>query len=177
MDLLLLVVGRISFSGRPAMWIKIRSHEQPTASQSVQRKPTPLTVTSTRMLLSRHTSKWLRKRSLAVKGIISISIIYWIAYTVASYLLFPRSTSMEDAPVRKFAKRVKKNSNRPHIVFVLADDYGWHDIGYHGSEIQTPYMDALAASGLKLEQYYVQPICTPSRAQLMTGRYQVGSQW
>ncbi len=83
---------------------------------------------------------------------------------------------MEDAPVRKFAKRVKKNSNRPHIVFVLADDYGWHDIGYHGSEIQTPHMDALAASGLKLEQYYVQPICTPSRAQLMTGRYQVGSQ-
>ncbi len=63
----------------------------------------------------------------------------------------------------------------PHILFILADDYGWHDIGYHGSDIQTPNLDALAEAGLKLENYYVQPICTPTRSQLMTGRYQVRS--
>ncbi len=64
-------------------------------------------------------------------------------------------------------------SKQPNILFILADDYGWNDIGYHGSEIRTPTLDRLAAEGVKLENYYVQPICTPSRSQLMTGRYQV----
>lgn len=58
----------------------------------------------------------------------------------------------------------------PHIIFILTDDQGYHDIGYHGSDIQTPTLDRLAAEGVKLENYYVQPICTPSRSQLITGR-------
>ena len=65
--------------------------------------------------------------------------------------------------------------SRPNIVFVLADDYGFHDIGYHGSRIRTPNLDKLAAQGVRLENYYVQPICTPTRSQLMSGRYQVRS--
>ncbi|XP_070570862.1 arylsulfatase B-like [Ptychodera flava] len=62
---------------------------------------------------------------------------------------------------------------QPHIVFVLADDFGWNDIGYHGSMVKSPFLDKLASLGVKLENYYVQPLCTPSRAQLMTGRYQI----
>ncbi len=62
---------------------------------------------------------------------------------------------------------------RPNIVFILADDYGWHDVGYHGCEIRTPNLDRLAEQGVKLENYYVQPVCSPTRCQLMTGRYQV----
>lgn len=58
----------------------------------------------------------------------------------------------------------------PHLIFVLADDQGFRDVGYHGSEIRTPTLDRLAAEGVKLENYYVQPICTPSRSQLLTGR-------
>jgi arylsulfatase A-like enzyme len=60
---------------------------------------------------------------------------------------------------------------RPNIVFILSDDQGFADIGYRGSEIQTPHLDRLAASGVKLEQFYVQPVCTPTRAALMTGLY------
>lgn len=60
-------------------------------------------------------------------------------------------------------------TSQPNIVFIIADDYGWNDIGYHGSEIQTPNLDKLAGNGVKLENYYVQPICTPSRSQLMSG--------
>ena len=56
---------------------------------------------------------------------------------------------------------------------ILADDYGWRDIGYHESIIKTPNLDALASEGVKLENYYVQPMCTPTRSQLMSGRYQV----
>lgn len=62
---------------------------------------------------------------------------------------------------------------QPNVLFILADDYGYHDIGYHNSEIRTPNLDRLAAEGVKLENYYVQPICTPTRSQLMSGRYQV----
>ena len=68
--------------------------------------------------------------------------------------------------------------SRPHIIFVLADDYGYNDISYnarkHGNDtnvIDTPRLDALAASGVALTNYYVQPVCSPTRAALMTGRY------
>ena len=61
----------------------------------------------------------------------------------------------------------------PNVVFILADDFGYNDIGYHGSEIHTPNLDRLADTGVKLENYYVQPVCSPSRSQLLTGRYQV----
>lgn len=64
-------------------------------------------------------------------------------------------------------------TNKPHILLVIADDFGFNDIGYHGSEIKTPNLDKLAGEGIKLENYYVQPICTPTRSQLMSGRYQV----
>ncbi|MGF6430068.1 arylsulfatase B [Bradyrhizobium sp. Pha-3] len=60
---------------------------------------------------------------------------------------------------------------RPHIVCIVADDLGWKDVGFHGSDIKTPNIDKLAQDGARLEQFYVQPMCTPTRAALMTGRY------
>uniref|UniRef100_A0AAY4C5D2 Sulfatase N-terminal domain-containing protein n=1 Tax=Denticeps clupeoides TaxID=299321 RepID=A0AAY4C5D2_9TELE len=65
------------------------------------------------------------------------------------------------------------NVSAPHIVFFMVDDQGFRDVGYHGSDIHTPVLDHLASEGVKLENYYVQPICSPSRSQLMTGRYQI----
>ena len=60
---------------------------------------------------------------------------------------------------------------RPNVVYIVSDDQGWKDVGYHGSDIKTPNIDRLAADGVRLEQFYAQPMCTPTRAALMTGRY------
>ncbi|RUS71733.1 hypothetical protein EGW08_020498 [Elysia chlorotica] len=68
---------------------------------------------------------------------------------------------------------VQCRRRRPNIVFILTDDQGYNDIGYRGSEFPTPNLDALAEAGVKLENYYVQPICSPSRSQLMSGKYQI----
>ncbi|CAH1670369.1 arylsulfatase B [Chelatococcus asaccharovorans] len=60
---------------------------------------------------------------------------------------------------------------RPHILYIVADDLGFADVGFHGSDIKTPNLDRLAAQGAKLGQFYTQPMCTPTRAALLTGRY------
>jgi arylsulfatase A-like enzyme len=60
---------------------------------------------------------------------------------------------------------------KPHILYILADDLGHGDLGFKGAEFKTPTLDQLAAEGAQLEQFYVQPMCTPTRAALMTGRY------
>jgi arylsulfatase A-like enzyme len=60
---------------------------------------------------------------------------------------------------------------KPNIVVLLADDLGWKDVGWHGSEIPTPNLDRLANTGAQLDFFYVQPVCSPTRAALMTGRY------
>lgn len=59
----------------------------------------------------------------------------------------------------------------PNIVLFLADDLGWADVGYHGSEIRTPHIDQLAERGATLDQFYVPPTCTPTRIAFMTGLY------
>ena len=63
------------------------------------------------------------------------------------------------------------SGQQPNIVYIVADDLGWKDVGFHGSDIKTPNIDTLAATGVRLEQFYAQPMCTPTRAALMTGRY------
>ena len=65
-----------------------------------------------------------------------------------------------------------KAPDRPrNIVYIVADDQGWKDVGYHGSDIKTPNIDALARGGIRLENFHAQPLCTQTRAALMTGRY------
>jgi len=63
-------------------------------------------------------------------------------------------------------------ADKPNIVHIVADDLGWKDVGFNGStDIKTPNLDKLAKEGARFTQFYVQPMCTPTRAALMTGRY------
>ena len=61
----------------------------------------------------------------------------------------------------------------PHIVYLLADDLGWNDVGFHGSPIRTPNLDRLAAGGAMLNALYAQPFSSQTRAALLTGRYPI----
>jgi arylsulfatase A-like enzyme len=61
---------------------------------------------------------------------------------------------------------------RPNILFIVADDMGFADVGFNGGkQIKTPHIDSIAAAGARFESFYVQPVCSPTRASLMTGRY------
>ena len=60
---------------------------------------------------------------------------------------------------------------RPNVIVIVADDLGWSDVGFHGEEvIETPSLDRLANEGVQLHRFYTTPICSPTRAALMTGR-------
>lgn len=67
------------------------------------------------------------------------------------------------------------NSNgatQPNIVLIMADDQGWGDLSFNGNRnLNTPHIDAIAQNGVSFQNFYVQPVCSPTRAELLTGRY------
>ena len=67
---------------------------------------------------------------------------------------------------------VALEKNHPNIVFMLADDMGWNEVGFNGGNKElTPHIDKLRNEGLSLTQFYVHAVCAPSRAAFLTGRY------
>ncbi|MDA0347923.1 MAG: arylsulfatase [Verrucomicrobia bacterium] len=66
-----------------------------------------------------------------------------------------------------------RHTDKPNIVIILADDLGYADVGYNGGVAATPNIDRLASEGVKLQRFYVCPLCSPTRAGLMTGRWPI----
>ena len=64
-----------------------------------------------------------------------------------------------------------QKTKKPHIFLVLADDFGWNNIGWRNKEIRSPHLDKLAADGIKLDRHYVFKYCSPTRSSLLSGRY------
>ena len=76
-------------------------------------------------------------------------------------------------PCTSSAQGVPGNGSRPNVVLIITDDVGYGDIGSYGSrDIRTPNIDRLARQGIRLTDFYAAPQCTPTRAALITGRYQ-----
>ena len=66
---------------------------------------------------------------------------------------------------------VAEAADKPNVLMIVADDLGWSDVGWHRGIAKTPRMDALVNEGIELDRHYVQPVCTPTRTALMSGRY------
>ena len=66
-----------------------------------------------------------------------------------------------------------KTEAKPNVVIIVADDLGWADVGFHSDRIPTPHIDRIAREGIELNQFYVLPMCSPTRAGLLTGRYPI----
>ncbi|NQT35912.1 MAG: sulfatase-like hydrolase/transferase, partial [Planctomycetes bacterium] len=62
-------------------------------------------------------------------------------------------------------------ARQPNILILLADDLGYRDVSFNGGEIPTPAIDRIAREGVNLTQFYACPVCSPTRAGLMTGRW------
>lgn len=73
-----------------------------------------------------------------------------------------------------FAVPPSKQASKPHILYMLVDDWGWANVGYHRNpptkEVVTPNIDSLVKDGLELDQFYLFQFCSPSRSSLLTGR-------
>ena len=79
-------------------------------------------------------------------------------------------STVKPEPVSSFSEPPSPSYQQPNIVILLADDLGWADLGFRGSDIETPHIDRLARNGLSLDRFYSMPICTPTRSALMTAR-------
>ena len=84
----------------------------------------------------------------------------------ALFLLFSAHLQAEER-----SPAVAGQGQQPNIVVVVADDLGWADVSWHGGPYQTPHLDRLCREGVDLDQHYVSPMCSPTRAALLSGRY------
>ncbi|WP_417887936.1 sulfatase-like hydrolase/transferase [Zunongwangia sp.] len=72
---------------------------------------------------------------------------------------------------KKTSEKIEENQDQksPNFVVIIADDAGWNDMSFHGSEIKTPNIDKLAKNGIQLNRFYAYPTCSPTRASFLTG--------
>ena len=89
--------------------------------------------------------------------------LLWAPTTSSNTTSSPASSSPASSPGSK--------AQKPNILWIVADDLGSSDVGWRGSEFPTPHIDELAYGGIRLMNYYVQLVCSPSRTSFMTGRY------
>lgn len=111
-----------------------------------------------------------------MRSIVTLFIV--TLFIVSSFLVIldPRTECWEDrGEVSATQNAAKPDTSKPNIVVIFCDDLGWGDLGCFGNPtIRTPHLDRMSQEGQKWTQFYVAaPVCTPSRAALMTGRYPI----
>jgi len=101
---------------------------------------------------------------LSLAGMSCLACLIWFA-------LVPAFALEANRPAAGTVSGSAVGARRPNIIFIMADDLGNADLGYRGSDIKTPNIDKLAREGVRMESFHGMPVCTPSRAALMTGRH------
>jgi arylsulfatase A-like enzyme len=91
-----------------------------------------------------------------IKGLLAILVFLWITTVV------PGCTSDPDM----------NETLPPNVVLIVSDDQGWGDLSLHGNtNVRTPNIDSIALNGASFSNFFVSPVCSPTRAELLTGRY------
>lgn len=98
----------------------------------------------------------------------------WPPIAVGSLLLLVALALLQAGPLRAGDRETppppaRPVAARPNIVVIVADDLGWADVGLRGSAIRTPHIDQLAEQGVRLDRFYTQPWCSPTRSSLLRG--------
>ena len=87
-------------------------------------------------------------------------------------LLLPALALSLLAPLHSVVAVEKQQTRRPNIVVILTDDQGWGDLSLNGNRnLSTPNIDRLAEQGARFDRFFVCPVCSPTRAEFLTGRY------
>lgn len=95
---------------------------------------------------------------------------FWTILVISAALVACTEDAAQPAEVAAPQAAEPAAPAHPNVVFILVDDMGFGDVGYNGSEIATPNLDQMAQDGMKLDRNYVYPVCSPTRAALLTGQ-------
>ncbi|XP_064630814.1 arylsulfatase B-like [Lineus longissimus] len=109
-----------------------------------------------------------RKMLLIITGVV---IAIFVLIILVHALNRPHNHVIKPPEPKQVKLEINQAKQRPHIVFIVGDDYGWNDVSWHNKDMVTPNLEQLAETGVVLDKYYAYPTCTPSRAASLTGYY------
>lgn len=97
-----------------------------------------------------------------------------------AYLIYPLLVLLFDSCATSSQESAVSEPQKTNVILIMTDDQGWGDLGIHGNPIiRTPVLDEFARDGVQVRNFYVNPLCAPTRASLLTGRYHLrtGTRW
>ena len=113
---------------------------------------------------------------MEVTGVHNLSLLVAITSIVTLiYLIFLMQKSNVDDNIDKLFQLEEVVPSKPNFIVIVADDLGWNSMGYNSDvmEFVTPFLTYLGKSGIILDNFYSQEVCSPARASLLTGRYPI----